>query len=189
MTDDEVFFAAVCKQFGHRVPVKEREAPDVKVFVSAAVITKPMLVLATVEHPALDRCRLDENRSRRFELIDRSARSMKGLVEAMTRFIHGWQIGEVFLRSHSERGKYPGHPVNFKIEAALQMVPGLTVTFVNTHSIAAWVRRQDPVIPPGEPDLGAALTAKQRLAIETALFVSRNYTNPKLFSDGSADDD
>lgn len=187
MTDDDLFFAAVCKQFGR--PVPPVEAPDKGGFVTAAVITKPKLLLATVEHPAHARCRFDEQRSRIFELPDRSARSIQGLANAVARFVADQRITQVFLRSQSERGKFPGHPLNFKIEAALQMAPGLQVTFVNQQGIGAWVRREDPVVPAGEPGLGAYWPEKQRLAIETALFVARNYDNPKCFSDGSADHD
>lgn len=187
MTDDDLFFAAVCKQFGR--PVPPVEAPDKGGFVTAAVITKPKLLLATVEHPAHARCRFDEQRSRIFELPDRSARSIQGLANAVARFVADQRITQVFLRSQSERGKYPGHPLNFKIEAALQMAPGLQVTFVNQQGIGAWVRREDPMVPAGDPGLGTYWTEKQRLAIETALFVARNYDNPKCFSDGSADHD
>jgi hypothetical protein len=187
MTDDDLFFAAVCKQFGR--PVPPAEAPDKGGFVTAAVITKPKLVLTTVEHPAHTRARFDEQRSRIFELSDRSARSVEGLLNAVSRFVKDQKIAQVFLRAQSERGKYPGDPLNFKIEAVLQLVPGLQVTFVNKRGIGAWARREDPVVPAGQPGLGAYWTEKQRLAIETALFVARNYDNPKCFSDGSADHD
>ncbi len=187
MTDDDLFFAAVCKQFGR--PLPSAEAPDIKGFVAAAVISKPKLVLATVQYPAHARCQFDDDRSRIFELPDRSARSVTGLVGALTRFVKDRQITQVFLRSQSGRGKYPGHPLNFKIEAALQMVPDLQVTFVSSQSISAWVRRQDPAVPEGESGLGAVWTEKQRQAIETALFTARNFDRQNCFSDGSADHD
>lgn len=187
MTDDDVFFAAVCKQFGH--PLPPMEAPDTKGLVAAAVIAKPRLVLATVQHPRNALCRFDEDRSRMFELPDRSARSITGLVSALSRFVQSRQISQVFLRSSSERGKYPGHALNFKIEAALQMVPGLQVTFVSSQSVGAWVRREHPAVPEGDRGLGAIWTDKQRQAIETALFAARNFERRECFSDGSADDD
>jgi len=187
MTDDEIFIAAVCAQFGHAAP--QPAAPDLDGFVTGAVISKPKLILASVAHPAFAWCSFDSKRSQVFELPDRSARSLERLRSAVCRFVEKRRLRQVFLRSQSERGKYPGHPLNFKIEAALQMVPDLQVTFVSSQSIGAWVRRQDPAVPEGESGLGAVWAEKQRQAIETALFVARNFEKRNCFSDGSADHD
>jgi hypothetical protein len=187
MTDDEIFFAAVCAQFGHAAP--QPAAPDLDGFVTGAVISKPKLILATVAHPAFAWCSFDSNRSQVFELPDRSARSLERLRSAVCRFVEKRRLRRVFLRSQSENGKYPGHALNFKIEAALQMVPELRVTFVSSQSISAWVQRKRPAVPEGTPDLGAAWAKKQHYAIETALFTARNFDRQNCFSDGRTDHD
>lgn len=187
MTDDDIFFAAVCAQFGY--PAPQPAAPDLDGFVTGAVISKPKLLLASVAHPAFARCSFDSSRSQVFELSDRSARSLERLRAAVSRFAERRRIRRVFLRSQSEQGKYPGHPLSFKIEAALQLVPDLEVTFVSSQSIGAWVRRVKPAVPEGDRNLGAIWAAKQCQAIETALFVARNFDKQQVFSDGSADRD
>lgn len=187
MTDDDIFFAAVCAQFGHAVP--RPAAPDLEGFVTGAVISKPKLLLASVAHPAFARCSFDSKRSQIFELPDRSARSLERLRAAVSRFVEKRRIRRVFLRALSGQGMYPSHPLSFKIEAALQLVPDLQVTFVSSQSIGAWARRVNPVLPDGDRDLGAVWTGKQRQAIETALFVARNFDKQNCFSDGRADRD
>lgn len=186
MRGDDEFFAALCKQLGRPVPPP---TPYRERFVTAAIISQPALVLATIEDPLLTRRRLVEKRSRMFELIDRSKLSIMALSNELTRFVQKQGIDEIFLRSHSEKGKYPGKPFNFKIEAALQLVPGLQVTFVNTQSVSAWVQRENPAVPEGDHGLRARWFERQRQAIEAALFVAHNHANPKFFSDGSAADD
>lgn len=183
MTDDEVFLAAVCKQFGRKVPAPM--APDTGGFLVGAVITKPYLILACVKSPSRPDCSFDARRSNIFELSNRSAAAVSALHAEVTRFVQAHRIGRLFLRASTVNGKFTGHPLNFKIEAALQMVPWLQVTFVTSASVSAWVRGADPVVPDAEDVLCAVLAAKQRQAIETALFAAHNYGRPRCFWDGS----
>lgn len=183
MTDDEVFFAAVCMQFGRKVPAPT--APDTGGFLVGAVIKKPYLILAGVKSPSRPDCSFDARRSNIFELSNRSAAAVSALHTEVTRFVQARRIERIFLRASTVNGKFTGHPLNFKIEAALQMVPALEVTFVTSASVSAWIRGADPEVPDADEGLGAALAAKQRQAIETALFTAHNYGRTKCFCDGS----
>lgn len=168
MTADEEFFAAIC---GNRGPALPHPATKAKI-VTAAVISKPKLVLASVHTADSGSIMLDVARSRIFELNSRSASAVQRLARETGAFVNSAGIDRIYLRSQSADGKYVGHPLNFKIETILQMDPNLAVEFVHTNIISAWVRKTGSVNIMCGQSLCARDAALQIKAIETALFVS-----------------
>lgn len=183
MTADEEFFAAIWNNRGRAVPHPTTKAQ----IVTAAVISKPKLVLASVQTADSGSVMLDVARSRIFELNSRSASAVQRLARETGTFVNSAGIDRIYLRSQSADGKYAGHPFNFKIETILQMDPDLGVEFVHTNRISAWVRKAGSVNIMGAQNLCARDAGLQVKAIETALFVSAaNW--PHSSSDGHWDD-
>lgn len=183
MTADDQFFADVCRQFGRPVPPPKGCLEPLT--VTAGIISAPRIVMATLRCLPGRQPRLVEQASCSFELSDRSAGAVLRLSKELGKFVRQRKVSEVYLRAHSERGKFAGHATNFKIEAVLQLVPGLHVTFVNTSSVGAWVKREDPRLPEPCQGQGGRWLEKQRLAIEAAMFVAMGPGTGSAFSDGS----
>jgi hypothetical protein len=156
--------------------------------VSAAVISKPRLVVVTVAWGSCGQPKVVVARSGAFDLADRSSRSIELLHHRATAFFKKQRIDKLYLRAKSADGQYVGHPLNFKIETVLQMVPGLTLTFVDTQSVGGWVRREEPYIPAAPLSLGTFWETKQKLALETALFLPENMDHARAFSEGTERD-
>ncbi|MDT0506924.1 DUF3010 family protein [Novosphingobium sp. MMS21-SN21R] len=187
MTADDEFFAAVCRQFGRPAPSPPRR--DEVRTITAGIISSPRIVLATLRCVPGRAPRVIDQASRSFEIDNRSASAVLRLSNDLERFVRRQGVSEIFLRSLSERGKFAGHPLNFKIEAVLQMISDLRVTFVSTFSVGAWVKRDEPKLPDGGEKCSARWAEKQRLAIETAMFVAVEPTALRSFSDGSGSND
>lgn len=187
MTDDDRFIADVCRHFGRPVPLFDALANSE--MVTAAVISKSKLYVVSLKFGAGRMPHIDAAGSVVLKLHDRSGRAVNSLARETNSFFDAKGTSQVFLRSRCASGKYAGHPLGFKVETILQMVPGLRVDLVNSNSISAWTRREEPCLPEGPRDLGAYDYERRRLAIETAMFVSENRGRPQYFTDGSDDDD
>lgn len=187
MTDDDRFIADVCRLFGRPVPLFDALANSE--IVTAAVISKSKLFVVSLKCGAGRPLRFDAAGSVMLELRDRSGRAVNGLAREANDFFGAKGISQVFLRSRCASGKYAGHPLGFKVETILQMVPGIRVDLVNSQSVSAWARREEPCLPEGPRNLGAHDNERTRLAIETAMFVSENRDRPQYFKDGSGEDD
>jgi len=185
MTADDRWFADVCRHLGRPAPSLEKLSQDAKATVTAAVISKPRLLVVTVDVSARGGPKVDQGRSRAFELADRSAFAIRNLRREISGFFQRQRIDRVYLRAKSADGQFIGHPWNYKIETVLQLEPGLELTFVDTNSIGAWVLRTEPELPDSPFSLGAACDAKQRQAIQAAVFVAQNPDHTRAFSDGS----
>lgn len=189
-SDDDEWFADVCRFLGREPPPAgghARGAPPR--VVTAGIISKPRLVLVTVRFGGRNGPEVVAAASQCFEIADRSARSVQRLSREVTSFVSRQGIESVYLRAHGEDGKYPGHPLNFKLETVLQLMPKLLVTFVNSSSISAWVNRTDPSLPTVPyPFPEAYWRKKQELALEAALWVPEHYHQTKYFWDGSSRD-
>ena len=189
-SDDDEWFADVCRSLGREPPSSwsygRGEPPKV---VSAGIISKPRLMLVTVRFGGRSGPEVVTAASECFEIADRSARAVQRLSREVSSFVSRQGIEAIYLRAHGESGKYPGHPLNFKLETVLQLMPKLSVTFVNSASISAWVNRTDPrlpIVPDPLPD--AYWRKKQELALEAALWVPEYYHQAKYFWDGSSRD-
>lgn len=186
MTADDDWFADVCRHLGRTPPDFDSVARKAPKVITAGVISKPKLVLVTMRFPARGLPQVDVTRSSTFELEDRSARAVQNFSRQAKSFVGKQQISQVYLRTKSERGEYVGHAWNFKMEAVLQLVPGLELTFVNTNSIGAWIRRQELGIGLFDHPPLASWSEGHLKAAEAALFVAEHYGRPRYFSDGSA---
>ena len=187
-SDDDEWFADVCRSLGREPPSSgsyaRGEPPKV---VSAGIISKPRLVLVTVRFGGRNGPEVVGAATECFEIADRSARAVQRLSREVTTFVSRQGTNHIYLRAHSEKGKYPGDALNFKMETVLQLTPRLLVTFVNTSSISTWVNRTDPGLPHvPEPLPDAYWRKKQELALETALWVPEHYHQAKYFWDGSS---
>lgn len=168
MKADEEFFAAIWNNLGRSMP---QSSIKTSIF-TAAVISKPKLVIASVWPDDCGGAILDVSRSKIFELGCRSSSAAQRLARETRAFVTATEIDRIYLRSMSADGKYAGHPFNFKIEAILQMDPHLDVEFVHTNSVSAWVRQNGAVNIADGQNLCARDAGLQVKAIETALFVS-----------------
>ena len=185
--DDDVFWADVRRMFGREAPahLDPRTSPKL---VTAAVISKPRLVLVSVRFGARGNVKSDPRRSCLVELEDRSAGALRDLSRRFHRFVESHGITDIHLRARSENtGQYAGHPINFKIESVVQLETSVNLSFVDGSSIGAWCRREDPDVPECPfPDLGARWAGIQDKATETALYVASHWGQSRCFSDGSA---
>jgi len=155
--------------------------------VTAAVIAKPKLILATVNWTQGGSPRFSESKSAVFELDDRSARALRVIHDQLDKYVNRKGIRTIYLRMANGNGEHAPHLCHFKIEAALQLVCGLDLLFVNTLSVGAWVRRCEPVMPATKGlDVGRRWEAKLHAAVEAALFVNEHFNNERYFKDGSA---
>lgn len=154
--------------------------------ITAALISKPVLFLISVDRAGTARASVDMRKSRSFELADRSAGALRSLHTSISRFVASAHIDHVFMRISSDGGDYAPHPWHSKIEAALQLVESLKVSFVNTQSIRAWAGREALDLPAFQPLLpGARWRDPQVRCLETALFAVAKGSEARCFSDGS----
>lgn len=154
--------------------------------VAAVVIAKPMLFVMSVEAAGMQRAAVNQRKSQAFELADRSASALRMLQVGVARFVGRAGIERLFLRASSDAGNHTPHAWNFKIEAALQLIDQVSVTFVNTQSVGAWVRRDEPQMPAFNPLIpGARWRDAQVRCLETALFVGAHSREARYFTDGS----
>jgi hypothetical protein len=185
--DDDIFWADVRRMFGREAPehLNPRTSPKL---VTAAIISKPRLVLVSVRFGGRGNVQIDPRRSCVMDLGDRSARVLRDLSRRLNRFVERQGISEVYLRARSENtGQYAGHPLNFKIESVVQLERGVNLNFVDDASVRAWCRREDPDVPECPfPELGTRWAAVQDKATETALYVASHWGQSRCFSDGSA---
>lgn len=187
--DDFSYFAHA---FAGKAPPVRAESPSAwrsgsDEPVTAAVISKPKLIVATVYWTASGSPRFSESKSALFELEDRSARALRDVFHQLEKFVKKTRVRTIYLRSSSAAGEHAPHLCHFKIEAAIQLLAGLDLLFVNTLSVSAWARRHDPQMPATDGlKLGRRWDDKLEAALETALFVNHNLGTSRYFSDGSA---
>lgn len=155
--------------------------------VTAAVISKPKLIMATVNWSSSGSPRFNESKSAMFNLEDRSARALRELLNNLDDYVSRKGIRTIYLRTAYGSGEHAPHLCHFKIESALQLVGGLDLFFVNTLSVGAWVRRCEPAMPATRSlEVGRRWEPKLHAAIEAALFVNFNSDSERYFKDGSA---
>ena len=184
--DDDAFWADVRRMFGREAPVQL----DLRIppkLVTAAVISKPRLVLVSVRFGAHGKARIDPRRSCLMEHEDRSDRALRVFSRRFSRFVEKQDISDVYMRARSENsGQYAGHPINFKIESVVQLERGVSLNFVDENSVGAWCRREDLDMPECPfPELGARWAGIQDKATQTALYVASHWGQSR-FSDGGA---
>lgn len=181
-SDRSTLEALVC---GDRDPCQANPMIDPYGSITAAIIAKPRLFVLTVAGAGTPNPRVEPRKSACFELEDRSARALRVLRASLHRFTTRARIGRLFLRVASDAGNHAPHPWHFKIEAMLQLAEALDITFVNTHSIRAWIERVEPDLPPFEPLVsGARWLQPQQRCLEAALFTAANADVPRYFTDG-----
>ena len=88
--------------------------------------------------------------------------------------------------AYDEHGQaYVPSPFAFKIETALQLVPGLTVQVVDAGSVTTWVNHGEPVLPAFAEGTGNATEANRRTrAVGMAVFAIAHANNSKYFPEG-----
>ena len=173
-------------------PRDDLYASDIsRIAAAGAAAGGTSLVLIT-----LDRCgerfQIDTRRSAHFVLRDERQESLRELHDELSHFATYAGIDTVVLRMTARAARYqPGSYVR-RMEAALELVPSVTVERVSDQSLRAWRMRADE-LPAPNPDLSAsaqrlhdAATAAARLAdllVEDKVELLGNCIRPRTLRD------
>ena len=103
-------------------------------------------------------------------MADRSNEAARQLHTDLTEFILSGAVGDVVMRSGPIRGRYNQHPLAFKVEGILQVIPNVAVAFANPVAIDRWVASASPRLPVVKGHKSARVRDAQRKAIDTAAF-------------------
>lgn len=91
--------------------------------------------------------------SARFVLQDSSQASLRHVFHELEEFTSQTGISELVLRKCQRGGKYAGGHDARRLEAALELVPGILVRSVNNHSLTGWSRIHSHEMPDAAPHL------------------------------------
>jgi hypothetical protein len=113
---------------------------------SGASIRSDHLVIATVQGGASCGFELCVERSAQIELEDRDAESLHQFRSDVEAFIHDAGIVRVVVRALPKTGKFRTG-LGLKIEAVLQLIPGLQIDLVHFNVIDTWRRYSSELAP------------------------------------------
>ena len=131
---------------------------------TGAAIRSDTLVVATVKGCSLEGFELCLDKSAQIELEDRDQQALHDFKEDLESFINEAGITRLLLRGPPKSGKFTTG-LAFKVEAVLQLVPGLQVEVVHFNRVDTWRRHSKGVAP--EPIAG--LVHWEREAHESAI--------------------
>ena len=63
------------------------------------------------------------------------AEQMKGFQFSFTKLMEDYKVDKVIIRGRALKGKFAGGPVGFKLEAAIQLIEGLSVEFISGSEV------------------------------------------------------
>jgi hypothetical protein len=113
---------------------------------SGASIRSDHLVIATVQGGASCGFELCIERSAQIELEDRDGESLHQFRSDVEAFIREARIARLILRALPKTGKFRTG-LGLKIEAVLQLIPGLQVDLVHFNVIDSWRRYSSEILP------------------------------------------
>ena len=107
---------------------------------TGAAVGRVRLVLATVQlfDDVFELC---EDASRQFPLPERDQESVRELHRDVHEFVVEAEITEIVLRQWNAYGRQAGSGAHFKVEAALQLIPGLLTRPVPAMTVNTWRRK------------------------------------------------
>ena len=74
------------------------------------------------------------------------ADSMKKFQFTFKKLLEDYQIDHVVIKGRAMKGKFAGGPVGFKLEAAIQLIEGLSVEIISGNAIKEALKKSEFVI-------------------------------------------
>ncbi|WP_445768590.1 DUF3010 family protein [Rheinheimera sp.] len=85
---------------------------------------------------------LPDCRQNRFALSkDQDQEQMRHFQFTFAKFIEDYKISQLVIKERPQKGKFAGGAVGFKIEAALQLIPGCQCTLISATEIKEKLKR------------------------------------------------
>lgn len=114
-------------------------------------------------------------RARKLEIRDANDQlQIRDFQFAVKKLVEDYKIDQVVIRQRPMKGKFAGGAVGFKLEAAIQLIEGLTVTVMPTTEIKEQLKHNP--VPVDFRDTG--LKGFQETAFNTAFaFISKKQHN------------
>ena len=85
---------------------------------------------------------LPDCRQNRFALSkDQDQEQMRHFQFTFAKFIEDYKISQLVIKERPQKGKFAGGAVGFKIEAALQLIPGCQCTLLSATEIKEKLKR------------------------------------------------
>jgi hypothetical protein len=161
-----------------------------RAFYTGAAIRSDTLVIATVKGCSMEGFELSLEKSAQIELEDRDQEALHFFKEDLESFIQESGITRLLLRGPPKTGKFRTG-LAFKVEAVLQLVPGLEVEVVHFNRVDSWLRSSGGVAPAPIAGLVRWEEEAHRSAIATACFgemyAAQKSTAAKLCSNAEID--
>ena len=99
---------------------------------------------------------LPDCRSRRLTLKNiNSTQELRHLQQTFAKLMQDYQIDQVVIRQRPMKGKFAGGAVGFKLEAAIELIPGLAVTIISPTEIKESLKRNPLPVAFAETELKA----------------------------------
>lgn len=136
---------------------------------TGAAIRSDTLVIATVRGCSLEGFELCLDKSAQIELEDRDQEALHFFKEDLATFIEEAGITRLLLRGPPKSGQFRTG-LAFKVEAVLQLIPGLEVEVVHFNRVDSWSRSSAGVAPAPISGLVRWEEEAHRSAIATACF-------------------
>ena len=155
--------------------------------ITAVHVHKPHVVIATVVRNSAGVYSLSESRCQILEMHDRSSPAIRRFQAQVGTLFERWGTDYVIMRVSSLSGRYVQHPFAFKVEAAIQLLPNMTVNFVRTQSVLSWRRNTQAELPSVSGHRQSGVRYAQSEAIEAAAFGFEMARDPKYLKDGRSD--
>ncbi len=90
---------------------------------------------------------LPECRTRKFILRDDADQAQLSKFQfEVAKLVEDYKIEKLIIKSRPHKGKFAGGAVGFKIEAALQLIKGVNVEFINGNEIKEQMKRNPVAI-------------------------------------------
>lgn len=136
------------------------------------VIAADKLILATLCREGVD-LELAPELCLEIVLADRGQSALLAFHQETQEFCLANGLVDLTLRQVTVQGPYKGHGFGPKIEAALQFIPSIRLTFVDPRTVTAWQKQADRVLPgPDKARLKSPLANMQAQAIAVAAWSS-----------------
>lgn len=140
--------------------------PDSRGWSGAAAGGAALALITLVQ--SNDRFEIDLRRSAHFVLRDETQESLRRLHAELVRFVSDTQIVDVVLRTRHRGGIYAVGPAVRRMEAALELVDGVTIRRVRDQSLSPWSKVHAHQLPSTDPCLDRCSIQLHQAAIAGA---------------------
>ena len=141
--------------------------------VSAAVSRGQVLAIATVERIERDLV-LRPDMSGFYELRGREQGDLLDFSRIVAQSLEKWGVDQILVRISPPAGSFMAKAASYKIEAALQLMSGLTVDVVSSQAVSFWAEGFPVDLPQPAPEIGSKLGHHLTSAIEAAAYSLRS---------------